>query len=96
MLWSMGRMLSKHDVFHLMITHLQPIRVRLVSCNTIALQVQNWPSLWERLCQFLSSLIDQHWLAMKRVLRYLQGTTNMGITIVKSSSLDLLDILYVD
>lgn len=46
------------------------------------LMVQTRPDLAycvSRLAQFMSNPTDPHWLALKRVLRYLQGTKHLGI-----------------
>ncbi|XP_019439970.1 PREDICTED: uncharacterized protein LOC109345432 [Lupinus angustifolius] len=32
-----------------------------------------------RVCQFMGNPLEQHWVAVKRILRYLQGTLNLGI-----------------
>ncbi|XP_019430230.1 PREDICTED: uncharacterized protein LOC109337664 [Lupinus angustifolius] len=32
-----------------------------------------------KVCQFMSQPLEQHWVAFKRILRYLQGTTTFGI-----------------
>jgi hypothetical protein len=39
-----------------------------------------------RVCQFLSSPTSEHWSAVKRILRYLHETIDMGICIKKSGS----------
>jgi histone deacetylase 1/2 len=39
-----------------------------------------------KVCQFLSKPTDVHWEAVKRILRYVKGTTNTGLQIRKSSS----------
>jgi hypothetical protein len=40
-------------------------------------------------CQFLQQPTDIHWAAVKRVLRYIQGTLQLGISIRKSGSVEL-------
>jgi histone deacetylase 1/2 len=40
-------------------------------------------------CQFLQQPTDVHWAAVKRVLRYIRGTLELGISIRPSASLDL-------
>ncbi|XP_019429729.1 PREDICTED: uncharacterized protein LOC109337252 [Lupinus angustifolius] len=32
-----------------------------------------------KVCQFMSQHLEQHWVAVRRILRYLQGTTTFGI-----------------
>lgn len=46
------------------------------------LMVQTRPDLAycvSRLAQFMSNPTEQHWLALKRILQYLQGTKDLGI-----------------
>jgi hypothetical protein len=38
-------------------------------------------------CQFLHAPTDEHWGAVKRILRYLKGCTKLGLMIVKNNSL---------
>jgi histone deacetylase 1/2 len=42
-----------------------------------------------KVCQFLSQPTDMHWKAIKRILRYVKGTLNMGLRIRKSPSTEL-------
>jgi histone deacetylase 1/2 len=39
-----------------------------------------------KVCQFLHTPTTEHWLAVKRILRYIQDTSKVGITFVRSSS----------
>jgi histone deacetylase 1/2 len=39
-----------------------------------------------KVCQFLHAPTTKHWSAIKRILRYIQDTSKIGITFVKSSS----------
>lgn len=41
--------------------------------------------LVNKVCQYLHSLISDHWTAAKRILRYLKFTPTVGLTIRKSS-----------
>ena len=34
-----------------------------------------------RVCQFLATPTDEHWPAVKRILRYVKGTVNLGLNI---------------
>jgi histone deacetylase 1/2 len=40
-----------------------------------------------KVCQFLHAPTTVHWAAVKRILRYLKQSTNLGLKISKSSSL---------
>jgi hypothetical protein len=40
-----------------------------------------------KVCQFLHAPIDEHWAAVKRILRYLKGCIKLGLKITKNSSL---------
>ena len=40
-------------------------------------------------CQFMQNPLDTHWKAVKRILRYLKGTLDDGILLVKSEMLTL-------
>ena len=42
-----------------------------------------------RVCQFIHAPIDSHWAAVKRILRYLRGTTSHRLHITRSSSFTL-------
>jgi histone deacetylase 1/2 len=47
-----------------------------------------------KVCQFLSQPTDMHWEAVKRILRYVKGTLDMGLRIRKSPSTELS--IYTD
>ncbi|KAL5762392.1 hypothetical protein ACOSP7_018656 [Xanthoceras sorbifolium] len=49
-----------------------------------------------RLSQFLSSPTVDHWSACKRILRYLKGTSSMGLLFESVGSLNLESYLDVD
>jgi histone deacetylase 1/2 len=40
-----------------------------------------------KVCQYLHSPTTTHWIAVKRILRYVKGTSDVGLRIIKSSSL---------
>jgi len=42
-----------------------------------------------RVCQFIHAPTDSHWVAVKRILRYLKGTTSYGFHITRGSSFAL-------
>ena len=42
-----------------------------------------------KVCQYMHAPTTQHWLAVKRILRYLKGTSTHGITLHRSSDLPL-------
>jgi histone deacetylase 1/2 len=48
------------------------------------------------ICQFMHAPTDSHWGAVKRILRYLRGTTTYGLYITHSSFFDLRGFTYVD
>jgi hypothetical protein len=39
-----------------------------------------------KVCQFLHTPTDEHWAAVKRILRYVKGCTKVGLKITKNSS----------
>lgn len=43
-----------------------------------------------KVCQFMHRPLDQHFKAVKRILRYLQGTIDYGIQFTKKTSLDVV------
>lgn len=49
-----------------------------------------------RLCQFVSKPLDTHWLAMKRVLRYLKRTSTLGLHFISSPIVELVSYLDAD
>ncbi|KAM6543699.1 hypothetical protein CsatB_008146 [Cannabis sativa] len=42
-----------------------------------------------KVCQFMQKPLQSHWLAVKRILRYVAGTLQHGLHLTKSSSLEL-------
>ena len=42
-----------------------------------------------KVCQFIHAPIKGHWVAVKRILRYLKGTTSFGLHITHASLLSL-------
>ena len=42
-----------------------------------------------RVCQFMHAPTNSHWAVVKRILRYLKGTTTYGLHITRSSSFSL-------
>ncbi|KAL5547151.1 hypothetical protein UlMin_006838 [Ulmus minor] len=42
-----------------------------------------------KVCQFMQNLLDLHWKAVKRILRYLKGTSEEGILPRRSKTLNL-------
>ncbi|XP_016169023.1 uncharacterized protein LOC107611630 [Arachis ipaensis] len=42
-----------------------------------------------KVCQFMQAPLDKHWKAVKRILRYLQGTRTMGLHLRKPTELIL-------
>ncbi|XP_062114458.1 uncharacterized mitochondrial protein AtMg00810-like [Humulus lupulus] len=49
-----------------------------------------------KVCQFMHSPLQSHWCVVKRILRYLSGTTDHGLYIKKSNSLDLVEFCNAD
>lgn len=43
----------------------------------------------DKLCQFLQAPTTYHWVAAKKLLCYLKGTSNYGTTLHKSSHVEL-------
>ncbi|RVX10831.1 Retrovirus-related Pol polyprotein from transposon RE2 [Vitis vinifera] len=46
-------------------------------------------------CQFMAKPSDVHWLAVKRILRYLKGTISLGLHFQTSTSMELQDIVML-
>ena len=38
-----------------------------------------------KVCQFMSHPLESHWVAVKRILRYLKGTINFGLHLTPCS-----------
>jgi histone deacetylase 1/2 len=49
-----------------------------------------------RVCQFMHAPIDSHWDAVKRILRYLRGTTTYGLHFTRSSFFALHGFTYAN
>jgi histone deacetylase 1/2 len=46
-----------------------------------------------KVCQFLSSPLEEHWKAVKRILRYLQGTLHHGLLIKPASTSEPMSLV---
>ena len=58
-----------------------------------------WPDISfavNKMCQFLHAPTTAHWSAVKRILRYVRGTLNLGLKIGPSKSMMLSAFLDVD
>lgn len=49
-----------------------------------------------KVCQFMSDPSEQHWIAVKRILRYLNGTLNPGLRLQPSNSPNVSVQAYCD
>ena len=49
-----------------------------------------------KVCQFMHHPLTSHWQAVKRILRYLQGTIHYGLLLQPSSSLELFTFCDAD
>jgi len=49
-----------------------------------------------KVCQFMHALTESHWAAVKRILRYLKGTSSYGIHLTRGSSLSLHGFTYAN
>lgn len=49
-----------------------------------------------KVCQFIQSPLDEHWKAVKRILRYLAGTLTHGLIFTKSTSMQLTGFCDAD
>ena len=59
----------------------------------------SWPGILFSIyicARFQVNLKESHILAMKRIIRYLKGTSNLGLWYSKDSSLDLIDFSDAD
>ena len=44
----------------------------------------------QQVCLHMHAPRDSHWTLVKRILRYIRGTTSMGLTLTASASTDLI------
>ncbi|RVX15410.1 Retrovirus-related Pol polyprotein from transposon RE1 [Vitis vinifera] len=49
-----------------------------------------------KVCQFMQKPLDTHWKAIKRILRYLNGTTDLGIVLKPSETMNLVGFYDAD
>lgn len=70
-------------------TIIRALQYYTLTCLEISFLVNN-------ICQFLHQPTDKHWLATKRLFRYLKGTLDYGISLSQSSSLSLTTYIDVD
>lgn len=49
-----------------------------------------------KLCQFMAASKDSHWLVLKHLLKYLNGTMSYGLKFIKLEGLDLVVYYNVD
>ena len=76
-----GVPLAGNDVF-LYRSTLGALQYLCLTCPDIAFAVN-------KTCQFLQSPTNVHWAAVKRILRYVQGTLDLGLSLHWSSSTEL-------
>ena len=49
-----------------------------------------------KVSQFMQAPLESHWIAVKRILRYLSGTLDYGLNLLKSSHFDISAFCDVD
>ncbi|RVW81312.1 Retrovirus-related Pol polyprotein from transposon RE1 [Vitis vinifera] len=49
-----------------------------------------------KVCQFMQKPLDTHWKAVKQILRYLNGTTDLGIVLKPSETMNLMGFCDTD
>ncbi|KAJ9556373.1 hypothetical protein OSB04_010987 [Centaurea solstitialis] len=64
-------------------------RAKMSDCKPVSTSMTNTEPLLNRLSQFMHAPTSLHWIALKRLLRYLHGTLYHGIILRKNSSLTL-------
>jgi histone deacetylase 1/2 len=79
--------LSRHAGVLLSPTEATPYRSVVGALQYITLTRPGISYNVNKVCQFLHSPTDLHWTAVKRLLRYLQGTTGHGLFLRRSSPL---------
>lgn len=89
-----GHTLSKHD--SVLIDDVTLYRKAVGSLQYLAQTRPDIAFAVGKLSQFLSAPMLLQWKAVKHLLRYLQGTINLGLHIKKSSCLDLVAYSDVD
>ncbi|KAM6577139.1 hypothetical protein CsatB_028976 [Cannabis sativa] len=49
-----------------------------------------------KVCQFMQNLLQAHWIAVKRILRYISGTLHFGMHLKSPATLDLTAFCDID
>lgn len=78
LLQASGRALGENDIFK--------YRSMVGGLQYLTLTRPDISFAVNKVCQYLSKLIDVHWDAVKHILRYIKGTVNTGLSIRKSTS----------
>jgi hypothetical protein len=61
-------------------------RILVGSLQYLTLTRPDIPSSVNKVCQFLHAPTTVHWTAVKHILRYLRGTTSVGLRLSKCNS----------
>jgi hypothetical protein len=82
-----GGKLMAHSGTQLGSTDATKYRSIVGALQYLTLTRPNLPFDVNKVCQFLHTPTDEHWAAVKRILRYVKGCTKVGLKIAKNSSL---------
>ncbi|GKB20592.1 ribonuclease H-like domain-containing protein [Tanacetum coccineum] len=71
-------------------------RAHMVNCNPSRTPVDTESKLVQQICIYMHDPREQHFAALKRILRYVQGTLDLGLHLYASSATSLVGYTDVD
>ncbi|GJY90936.1 ribonuclease H-like domain-containing protein [Tanacetum coccineum] len=71
-------------------------RAHMVNCNPSRTPVDTDSKLVQQVCLYMHDLREPHFVALKRILRYVQGTLELGLHLYASATTSLVGYTDVD